>query len=86
MIVSRGKYGPLGTRGTGAQLPHQAFHRDGVRGRTLTLEEYYAVANEATMIIALIESVAGVDNIEDICSVPGVGEYRHTLHTPTNAY
>ena len=58
------KYPPAGTRsfapGRGAEL----FR--------LTPAEYIRRANEETLVYALFEDVAGVDEVEAICRVPGI--------------
>jgi 2-keto-3-deoxy-L-rhamnonate aldolase RhmA len=54
------KYPPWGERGAGPRIA--AFRNP----------EYFETANEETMVIVMIESVKGVENIEDIFSVEGV--------------
>jgi 4-hydroxy-2-oxoheptanedioate aldolase len=65
--VYAAKYYPLGERGsfTGGRL--SAFGTEGLSQR-----EYYDRANQETMILALIESREGVENIEEIASVPEI--------------
>jgi 2-keto-3-deoxy-L-rhamnonate aldolase RhmA len=54
------KYPPMGERGAGPRL---AAFRD---------PEYFATANEETLVVVMIETAKGVDNIDDIFSVEGV--------------
>ncbi len=54
------KYPPWGERGAGPRLA--AFRNP----------DYFKTANDETMVIVMIESVKGVENIEDIFSVEGV--------------
>jgi len=65
--VYAAKYYPEGERGsyTGGRV--SAFGTTG-----LSPQEYYRQVNEQTMVIALIESPGGVENIEEIASVPGI--------------
>jgi 2-keto-3-deoxy-L-rhamnonate aldolase RhmA len=54
------KYPPWGERGAGPRLA--AFRNP----------DYFKTANEETLVVVMIESVKGVENIEDIFSVEGV--------------
>jgi len=54
------KYPPWGERGAGPRL---AAFRD---------PDYFRTANEETMVIVMIETVKGVENIDEIFSVEGV--------------
>lgn len=65
--VYAAKYYPLGERGsfTGGRL--SAFGTEG-----LSPKEYYDRVNRETMVLALIESREGVENIEEIASVPEI--------------
>lgn len=63
--VSASRYAPLGTRGISG-------------GRTtgfgtLDLPTYFARANSEIMVVAMIEDREGVDNLEAILSVAGIG-------------
>jgi 2-keto-3-deoxy-L-rhamnonate aldolase RhmA len=57
------KYPPVGVRGAGLGRA-QAYGSQ--------LEDYLAHANDELMLIVQIEHKTAVQNIEDICSVPGV--------------
>lgn len=67
-VVSLSKFGPQGVRGYGSPFTHHAF---GVDAR-----EYELTCNEHLLTILQIESQQGLDNIEAIAAVPGVGEFR----------
>ena len=70
----RAKYPPLGGRTSGGSFHTQAYHVPGdIHGRTITQEEYWANANDLTLIIAIIETKEGLENIEEIVSVKGLG-------------
>jgi 4-hydroxy-2-oxoheptanedioate aldolase len=58
------RYAPDGARGYG---PTYAAHRWGVSNL-----EYLAAANEAVLNVILIESLAGVEALEEIVEVPGL--------------
>ncbi|RSH95488.1 hypothetical protein EHS25_000580 [Saitozyma podzolica] len=67
----------------GGSFHTQAFHLEG-HGRTLTQEEYWANANDATLIIAIIETKEGLENIDEIVQVKGldaifIGQYDLAL-------
>lgn len=64
-VVRAAKYPPLGERSFTGGLPHLAF-------RTLPAAEMFRVMNEATMVIAMIETGAALDVAEDIAAVDGV--------------
>lgn len=59
-FVSYMKYPPMGVRGAGPRL---AAFRD---------QEYFKTANEETLAVVMIESVRGVENVDEIFSVEGV--------------
>lgn len=65
--VHAAKYHPEGERGAFGAGRLSSF---GTLG--LPLKEYFQKVNEEVIVIALIESVEGVDNIEEIASVPGI--------------
>lgn len=65
-IVRLSKFPPLGARGQGG--PFACFEHG-----LDTPKEYVESANEAVMVIMQIETREGVENIEDICAVDGVG-------------
>jgi hypothetical protein len=89
-VVHRAKYPPLGGRTSGGSFHTQAFHLEG-HGRTLTQEEYWANTNDATLIIAIIETKEGLENIDEIVQVKGLGGFGSrprnlTLHTFAQIY
>ena len=63
-IVRYAKYFPEGERGI-------AFPRAADYGMT-NLSEYFAYENEQTLIIAHCENQACLDDLEDICQIPGI--------------
>ncbi|ORY22846.1 Pyruvate/Phosphoenolpyruvate kinase-like domain-containing protein [Naematelia encephala] len=82
-VVHRAKYPPQGGRTSGGSFNLQAFHLE-PHGRTLTQEEYFKAANEATLIIAIIETKHGLENIDEIVQVKGldaifIGQYDLAL-------
>lgn len=62
--VAACKYHPLGQRSLNAGRP-------GAFGKS-SLAEYVGLANEQIMVVAMIESALGVDNIREIAAVPGL--------------
>lgn len=81
-VVYRAKFPPQGGRTSGGSYHTQAFQLD--QYRTLTQEEYMKNANEATLIIAIIETKAGLENIDEIVQVKGldaifIGQYDLAL-------
>ncbi|OCF75578.1 hypothetical protein I204_04435 [Kwoniella mangroviensis CBS 8886] len=86
-VVHRAKFPPFGGRTSGGSFHTQAFHLTGQgepAGRTLTQEEYVKNANDATLVIAIIETKAGLENIEEIVQVKGldaifIGQYDLAL-------
>jgi 2-keto-3-deoxy-L-rhamnonate aldolase RhmA len=67
-IVAKVKYPPQGQRGKAPfRLLQGITDQPGPRGQSVI--EW---ANEATAIIVQIESAEAVENVEEICSVPGV--------------
>jgi 2-dehydro-3-deoxyglucarate aldolase/4-hydroxy-2-oxoheptanedioate aldolase len=64
-IVRAAKYAPLGARGVGLGVAHTDY-------RLPDPVTYLREANEATMVLCQIESVAGVENADDIAAVEGV--------------
>lgn len=64
-LVHHAKYAPEGRRGISLQRAHTDYEPGKIK-------EYLAQANAATMIIAQIESVSGVEHVEEILAVPGV--------------
>lgn len=64
-VVSHSKFPPQGCRGQGSAFPAITHGID--------LPTYLKTANETLIICLQIESRAGVENVDDICAVPGVG-------------
>lgn len=63
--VEFSKYLPLGNRGVSTLRAHTGYNPG-------NMAEYMKKANEATLIIAQIESAQGLKNIEAILAVPGL--------------
>ena len=63
-IVAQLKYAPAGRRGVALSITHDRF-RAADAG-------YFERANEETMVIALIETVRGFNNLDDILATPGL--------------
>lgn len=63
-VVSQLKYAPLGRRGVALGVAHDLYQAGGA--------EFFAAANEETMIILLLETAKAFDNLDEILSVPGV--------------
>jgi 2-keto-3-deoxy-L-rhamnonate aldolase RhmA len=64
-VVRHAKYPPMGERSAGGLLPQYRF-------RDFPVEEANAAANEATSVVAMIETKGAVDRAEEIAAVPGV--------------
>ncbi|KNB01372.1 2,4-dihydroxyhept-2-ene-1,7-dioic acid aldolase [Fusarium oxysporum f. sp. lycopersici 4287] len=64
-VVQHAKFPPQGLRGQGSAFPGFAFGVD--------VPTYMAMANETVLICLQIESKLGVENVDAICAVPGVG-------------
>ena len=66
--VKAAKYYPMGERGsnygTGRNNQYGLDMKD--------VRDYYEASNRETMVIALIESAEGVENVEEIVAVPGL--------------
>lgn len=66
--VKAAKYWPMGHRGS-----NYGTGRNNQYGVTMKdVRDYYEESNRETMVIALIEDEEGVENIEEIVSVPGL--------------
>lgn len=65
-VVTYSKFPPLGLRGQGSAFP--------AIGHGLTTPEYMKSANQTLLTILQIESRQGVENVDAIAAVPGVGE------------
>src|SRR5690606_13017282 len=63
LLVEGTKYYPVGKRGAGAMRP-------GNFGVGMNAADYYRRANEESLLVALVEDVEGIENIDEIVSVP----------------
>jgi 2-keto-3-deoxy-L-rhamnonate aldolase RhmA len=63
-IVSQLKYAPLGRRGVAMGIAHDLYQAG--------TPEFFATANEDTIVILLLETVKAFENLDEIVSVPGV--------------
>ena len=64
-VVRHAKYPPMGERSAGGPLPQYRY-------RDFPVEEANAAANDATSVIAMIETKGALDRVEEIAAVPGV--------------
>lgn len=64
MIVEATRYHPDGNRSVGGGRHALSFGTTGA--------EYYRNANEQVLIVAQIEHIKGVENVDEILSVPGI--------------
>lgn len=65
-VVSHSKFPPQGLRGQGSAFPAITHGID--------IPTYLKTANETLITCIQIETRAGVENVDAICAVPGVGE------------
>jgi 2-dehydro-3-deoxyglucarate aldolase/4-hydroxy-2-oxoheptanedioate aldolase len=63
-IVAQLKYPPLGHRGVALGVAHDLYRAGG--------PEFFAHANESTVVILLLETIKAFENLQEIVSVPGV--------------
>jgi 2-keto-3-deoxy-L-rhamnonate aldolase RhmA len=63
-IVAQLKYPPLGVRGVALGVAHDLYKAGGT--------EFFATANEETVVIIQLESAKAFENMEEILSVPGI--------------
>jgi 2-keto-3-deoxy-L-rhamnonate aldolase RhmA len=63
-IVAQAKYAPAGRRGVALGVAHDLYHAGG--------PEFFARANEETVVILLLETAKAFENLDEIVSVPGV--------------
>lgn len=68
--VQAARYAPQGTRGAGSTT------RGANYGLTQSPAEYFQRANEAVMVVALIESVTGIEQLDAILAVDGLDAVR----------
>ena len=66
-IVASAKYPPVGRRGAAFGLAH-----DGYKGKGGDILHTMSSSNEQQVLIAQIETAAGVDNVEQIANVAGI--------------
>lgn len=64
-ILDAMKYHPLGMRGVGLQVAHDRY-------RPGPVDEKFATANERSAFVCLIETAAGIENIDEIAAIDGV--------------
>jgi 2-keto-3-deoxy-L-rhamnonate aldolase RhmA len=64
-VVRAAKYPPSGERPFSGALPHLQF-------RTFPTKETYAILNDATMVVVMIESTEALAAVDEIAAVPGV--------------
>jgi 4-hydroxy-2-oxoheptanedioate aldolase len=64
-VVEFAKFAPVGKRSLGGPLPHLQF-------RKLPVERMRQVMNDATMVVAMLETAAALKNLEEILAVPGL--------------
>ena len=65
LAVERTRFPPLGKRSVGGPVPHFDY-------QPMPAGELAAALNEATLIVAMIETVEAVENVEAIAAVPGI--------------
>jgi staphyloferrin B biosynthesis citrate synthase len=63
--VDRCRFPPGGHRSVSGGYPHFDF-------RSLPLSRSAPALNEATLVVAMVETAEGLANLEDICAVPGL--------------
>ena len=72
-VVAAARFPPRGVRGFGSPFTHLAWGLDA--------GAYLAQANDAVLVLVQIETRAGVDNLDDILAVDGLGASIRP-HTP----
>lgn len=65
-VVAYSKFPPQGLRGQGSAFP--------AIGHGLTTPEYMQSANQTILTVVQIETRQGVENVEEIAAVDGIGE------------
>ena len=63
-VVSALRYAPQGKRGVALGIAHDLYQAGG--------PDFFAQANEQTLVILLLETETAFENLEEIVSVPGV--------------
>lgn len=66
LIARSGKYPPIGRRGAAFGVAHDGYRQGGDVAETMRL------ANERNLLIAQIETAAGLEQVEQIAAVPGI--------------
>lgn len=66
-VVNGARYAPMGKRTIGGQLHAANFETDA--------GTYYAKANEEILVVVMIEQVQGLENADEILSVPGIDAF-----------
>ena len=64
-VVAAAKFPPMGDRSAAGALPHLQY-------RSFPLEDAYAAMNAATMVVAMVETKAALEHIEEIAAVDGI--------------
>jgi 4-hydroxy-2-oxoheptanedioate aldolase len=64
-MVELVKFPPLGRRSAGGALAHYQY-------RSFPMNETYSAMNEATSLVVMLETLAALDNVEEIIAVEGV--------------
>lgn len=64
-LVSLCKYPPIGTRSWGGPSPHLGFP-------PAPASSLMSLANERSLAVAMVESISGLDRVEEIASTPGL--------------
>ena len=67
-VVAAARFPPQGVRGFGSPFTQQAW------GADLSAADYLARANDAVLVLVQIETRGGVENLDDILAVDGLGE------------
>ena len=69
-LVAAARFPPQGVRGFGSPFTQQAW------GADLSAADYLARANDAVVVLVQIETRGGVENLDDILAVDGLGASR----------
>lgn len=72
-VVAYSKFPPQGLRGQGSAFPGISHGVD--------IPTYLKTANETIITCLQIESKAGVENVDAICAVPGIGTLSNLIVT-----
>lgn len=64
-VVNAAKFPPLGERSAAGGLPHLQY-------RSFPASQANPALNEATMIVVMMETVAALENVEEIAAVDGI--------------